>query len=148
MNRNNRLNSVDKKGRVAFPSSLRKVFSKDGKGKVVLTTGFDPCIYVFTEYEWKITKEKFRAWGKGDTLKRKIEREFIGMADEEVEFDNHGRILISGPLMEYAGIKDKCLFVRMTRWIEIWNPEKYREYQNGILEMVRDGKIETDGFPI
>ncbi|MEO0262872.1 MAG: cell division/cell wall cluster transcriptional repressor MraZ [candidate division WOR-3 bacterium] len=144
MNRNNRLNSVDAKGRVSFPVFLRKKLGK----KIILTKGYDPCIYVYSQEEWKLFIERIKKdWALYDIEKRKTVREIIGI-HQEVEFDTYGRILLPGGLMEYAGIKDKCLFISMPRWIEIWNPERYEEYQKDVIEKIQKGIINMEGFPL
>jgi len=143
-NRNNRLNSMDAKGRVPFPAFLRKNLGK----RVILTKGYDPCIYVYSEKEWKEFIERIKKdWSLYDIEKRKIVREIMGIS-QEVEFDDYGRILLPGKLVEYAGIKEKCLFISMPRWIEIWNPEKYEEYQKDVIEKVQKGTINMEGFPL
>lgn len=144
MNRNNRLNSVDEKGRVSFPAFLRKNFGK----KVILTNGFDPCIYVYSMQEWKLFIERIQKdWSLYDIEKRKIVRAITGVS-QEVEFDSYGRVLLPGNLMKHAGITDKCLFISMPRWIEIWNPERHEEYQKGVMEKIQKGIMDMEGFPL
>jgi len=122
--RNNRFHKIDEKGRVAIPATLRRnlTFSE----RLVLTKGFEKCIYAFSEKEWKALMQRIQDIPLVDEKKRNATRYIMGEA-EEVEIDLQGRILLPGHLMEYAGITEECYFVRMPRWFEIWNPEEYQK---------------------
>ena len=120
----NRLHHIDEKGRVAIPVNLRKEM-KYGE-KLMLTKGIEKCIYVFTEEEWRKFEERIREFPLWDEEKRKAVRYLLGES-EETEIDAQGRILIPGNLMAYANISKVCMFIKMPRWFEIWNPDLYAE---------------------
>jgi len=122
--RNNRIHHIDEKGRVAIPVNLRREM-KYGE-KLILTKGIEKCIYVFTEEEWRKFEERIREFPLWDEEKRRAIRYLLGES-EETEIDAQGRILIPGNLMTYAHIFRVCMFVKMPRWFEIWNPELYAE---------------------
>ena len=138
--RNSRLHRMDQKGRVAIPFSIRRDLRY---GELLyLTKGLDPCIYVYTEEEWKKLIARFEEASLGKTSVRKKIRKIMGEV-EEVEIDPQGRIRIPSHLAQYAGLEDQCFFARMPRWFEIWNPEKYREY----MEESKDEE-EIEEFPL
>ncbi len=122
--RNNRIHQIDEKGRVAIPISLRKEM-RYGE-KLVLTKGIENCIFVFREEEWKKFEERIKNIELWDENKRKAIRYIFGEA-EEAEIDAQGRILLPGNLMKHANLKSSCMFIKMPRWFEIWDPETYRE---------------------
>ena len=94
--------------------------------KLILTKGIEKCIYVFTEEEWRKFEERIREFPLWDEEKRKAVRYLLGES-EETEIDAQGRILIPGNLMAYANISKVCMFIKMPRWFEIWNPDLYAE---------------------
>ena len=138
-NRNSRLVKIDEKGRVFLPASIKKgLFYGE---KIILTTGFEPCIYAFSETNWKELKKEIGTITpfSSEEIKRTL-RHLQGNS-EEVEIDSQGRILIPGHLFEYAHLGDSVFFIKMDTWFELWNPEVYRAYQkehpinpNGILK--------------
>jgi len=131
--RNNRIVRVDAKGRVLIPVALRKGFYFGQR--LFLTAGSGPCILLFTEDQWHTVLEQFQSL---DPLTENSERDKLRMLQgymEEVEIDAQGRILLPGHLMHYAGIDTEVLFLRLSRWTEIWNPRRLTEK----LEAFRHG---------
>jgi len=124
---NNRIYQIDEKGRVAVPATFRKDF-KFGE-KLILTKGIEKCIYMFTQEEWGKFMERVKDSPLWEESKRKAIRYFAGEA-EEVEIDGQGRILIPKHLLAYAGLKKSCIFIKMPRWFEIWDPTTYREFNS------------------
>jgi len=50
---------------------------------------------------------------------------------QPVRCDKQGRITVSPEQLEYAGIKENAIVVGMFDFLEVWDPEKYKEYMNG-----------------
>lgn len=131
--RNNRIAKIDAKGRVLIPATLRKGFFFGQK--LYLTAGSGPCILLFTEDQWTAVLDQFQSL---DPLSESQERDKLRMLQgymEEVEIDAQGRILIPGHLMHHADIHEEVLFLRLSRWTEIWNPTLLEEK----LEALRHG---------
>lgn len=137
-NRNSRIVKIDEKGRVFLPISIRKgLFFGE---KIILTTGFEPCIYAFSETNWKSLKNEIGTITPFSPPELKNTLRHLQGNSEEVEPDSQGRILIPGHLFEYARLKNSVFFIKMDTWFEIWNPEIYKAFQkehpikpNGIM---------------
>ncbi len=125
-NRNSRLVKIDEKGRVFLPSSIKKGLYYGEK--LILTSGFEPCIYVFSETNWKRLMDEIGTVTPFSPPNLKNTLRHLQGNSEELELDSQGRILIPGHLFEYARLKDRVFFVRMDTWFEIWNPEVYRKF--------------------
>ncbi len=126
-NRNSRLVKIDEKGRVFLPVSIKKgLFYGE---KIILTTGFEPCIYAFSESSWMKLKNEIGTITPFSSPELKNTLRHLQGNSEEVELDSQGRILIPGHLFEYARLKDSVFFIKMDTWFELWNPEVYRNYQ-------------------
>lgn len=131
--RNSRIVTIDPKGRVMIPAPLRKGFRF---GEVLhLTAGSGPCILLLDKEQWN---KLIKSYNELDPLVESDERNKLRMLEgymEEVEIDPQGRILLPGHLTGYAKIADKALFIRLSGWIEIWNPDllekKISEINNG-----------------
>ena len=124
--RNSRIVKIDEKGRVFLPSSIKKgLFYGE---KLILTTGFEPCIYVFSETNWKRLMEEIGTVTPFSPTSLKNTLRHLQGNSEELELDSQGRILIPGHLFEYARLKDSVFFIKMDTWFEIWNPDVYRKF--------------------
>ena len=115
-------NTLDEKGRIAFPVRLRSNL----KGDAVWITkgmGSDKSLLIFTPENWKKTVDELH-----DKLSiynektRWLYRRFISPA-KEVVIDKNGRIAIPQNLREYANLKKDCVFLGMNTVIELWDVE-------------------------
>lgn len=117
--------AMDEKCRVTMPVKFR-----EGLGEIFyITKGFDECLFVFAKEEW----ENFRHKLDSNALKkkdyRKLQRFFIASANE-CNLDKQGRVLISTPLREYAGIEKELVVIGVSNRIEIWSKEKWEAYNS------------------
>lgn len=117
--------TIDEKNRVIMPVKFR-----EDLGEVFyITKGFDECLFVFAEKEW----ENFRHKLDSNALKkkdyRKLQRIFIASANE-CTLDKQGRVLISTPLREYAGIEKEMVIIGVSNRVELWSKEKWDAYNN------------------
>lgn len=58
---------------------------------------------------------------------RFFSRRFYSLAGV-VKPDRSGRILVPSQLVKEAGLVKDLTVIGVNRWIEIWNPERYRYY--------------------
>lgn len=116
---------LEPKNRLSLPAKMRAHFSPDDKNTVVLTRGFEPCIYIYPASEWQKLEDKMRGMSVMDAEIRKFIRMILGYA-QDYELDKQGRLVIPQPLLQYAGIDKEVLIIGMLNWIELWNPETYK----------------------
>ena len=112
-------NTLDEKGRVAFPAKLRAILDTE---TVWITKGMgdDKSLVIYSKDEWEKTikdLEKLSIYNK-DT--RWLYRRFIAPA-REVMIDKNGRIAVPQSLREYANLKKDCVFLGMNTFIELWD---------------------------
>ncbi len=125
--------SVDSKGRVAIPAKMRNALSPEAKNTFTITRGFERCINLYPQDEWVRREEEI---GRLNTYRAET-RDFIRsimMWAEEVTLDGQGRIVLPKTLMEFASIQDAALIIGAFDHIEIWQPEAFKVYQDGIQE--------------
>ncbi len=114
--------TVDAKGRLIFPSKYREQL---GEGCMV-TKGIDSCLYVYDYEAWAAFEEKIDALPIDMEETRQIQRFFLGSAMEG-SFDSQGRILLTQPLRDYAGLEKEITLSGVGSRIEIWNRNRYRD---------------------
>lgn len=119
--------SVDVKGRMAFPAKLREAVGEN----LILTRGVGGCIFVYSPETFDIVSKKLDSlpMSKGLTLKR------VFMANAaDVETDKQGRALIPARLRESAGIEGEAVVIGVSDHCEIWSPERWHKLDESISE--------------
>ena len=48
----------------------------------------------------------------------------------QLSFDTEGRVILPNKLIEFASIEDRVSFVGMGETFQMWDPDKYSEFQN------------------
>ncbi|HAV22639.1 MAG TPA: division/cell wall cluster transcriptional repressor MraZ [Bacteroidetes bacterium] len=119
------LYTVDAKGRLAIPAKLRKSIS--GRGSVVITRGFEKCLYVYPLEEWKKVEEYIRTLSFLDARHRFFGRTLFQWAMDS-DLDSQSRISLPQELLKYAEISSDALILGVVSRIEIWSPTVYDEY--------------------
>lgn len=117
--------NIDDKLRLIVPSKLREELGDS----VIVTRGLDNCLFVYSKQEWSqiVSKLKSLPFTKEDA--RIFTRLFISGATV-CEFDKQGRIKITSPLAEYAGLTKECVIIGVTDRLEIWSKETWDNYFN------------------
>ena len=138
-------NTLDEKGRIAFPAKLRSILS----GDVIWITkgmGKDKSLLIYSPENWEKTvselKDKLSIYNEKT---RWMYRRFISPA-REIVIDKNGRIAIPQSLRDYAELKKECVFLGMNTVIELWdtdifNSENKRAEDIGIEIFEELGKM-------
>lgn len=114
--------TVDDKGRLAIPAKFRDELG-DG---VIVTRGFDRCLYGFPRAFWEGLAQQVAGVGLGQADGRNLQRlVFSGAAD--LTFDRQGRVVLPPNLRSYAGIGEQVVVAGLNRYFEIWTPERWNE---------------------
>ncbi len=118
---------IDRKGRLIIPAKLREIFKENYAEKFFITRGLDGCLFVFTEDEWKLQEQKFKALSFTKSESRRFNRLYFSGACE-VACDKQGRILLPQYLKEYASINREVVIVGLSTRIEIWSKDKWKQF--------------------
>lgn len=119
--------SIDPKGRVAIPAKFRRTLENG----MIVTRGFDSCLFVYPKEEWLKQAHKISELPIGQANARAFHRFMVGGATD-AEYDTQGRVLIGDHLRSYAGLKEKVVIVGLNDRIEIWDETKWHEYRSSI----------------
>lgn len=120
-------NSMDDKGRLSIPSRLREQIKSGHETPLVLTLGFDQCLFLYPMDAWKKIEDQLSSLNSLNPEVRQFQRMILGNSDE-VEIDQQGRIMISPVLRKEAGLTKSIVIAGMLQRIEIWDKQRYEGY--------------------
>lgn len=131
--------SMDVKGRMAFPAKLREIIGE----RFVVTKGLDGCLFVYSLEEFEVRAEKVKALPMAKA--RNLQRTFMANA-VEVEADKQGRILIPQTLREIAGLEKEIVVAGVSDRCEIWDKQKWDELNNSVDDEMMMSALEELDF--
>jgi len=113
------------KGRIALPKKIREQLESS---KIVLTIGFERCIYGFEEKNWEqIVKPELSRPLFSDEEGRILRRKMCAEA-MVIQLGAQGRFVIPEQMMKYAGIKDKLTLIGAGDHFEVWDSKAWKTY--------------------
>lgn len=131
--------SIDAKGRIAMPAKLREELGE----QFTVTKGLDGCLAAYPEAEWKELEQRIRSLPMSKS--RDLQRFFFSAAFD-AEMDAQGRILIPANLRKFASLKKDAVVIGAFNHAEIWDAEKWEQYNDNINEERIIEAMEELGF--
>lgn len=116
--------SLDDRGRVTLPRKIRQELTRD---EVIVSRGFDQCIFGFDREQWERESQKHLETNLTDPKGREVRRYLFSSA-ERVEIDKLGRLLLPAQLKEYANIGKDIVVVGAGDHFELWNIDAWMKY--------------------
>lgn len=116
--------TLDEKKRVSLPKAFRAALGK----RVVMTRGFDNCLFVYARPAWDKVAEKLQSLSFVQTDTRGFNR-FMLSGAAEVDVDGVGRILIPDHQKAFAGLKKNVVFAGVSDRVEIWDRARWQTYK-------------------
>jgi len=125
--------TLDDKGRVVIPASLRDSFS----GTLIITLGVERCLWLMTTAAYEKFLEKFKKETNGLNLSSEERMAFSRQHKinaQSVEIDpKTGRIPIPSFFRSYANLTKDCLIVSIKNGhLELWNTELNKTYMDEV----------------
>ena len=122
-------NKIDLKYRVSIPASFRVNLEKNNENLILFKSLQFKCIEGTTSSRMQ---SYVNAIDELDALSDEAFVLRMMMADSfEIKFDINGRVVIPDILMNFAGLKDKAVFMGIGESFYIWSPV---EYENQYLK--------------
>jgi MraZ protein len=117
--------TVDSKGRFMLPASyLRQV--NDDKVSFMISRGFENCLTLYTMLQWQKVEAVINQINDFNEDARRFKRIFLNGATP-IDKDSAGRILLSKPMLEYAGITKDAVFSAQSDKVEIWDKSTFKK---------------------
>jgi len=116
--------NITEGSRVALPKKLREQITGE---LVILSRGFEKCIFVYDRQDWAQEAEKQIENPITDPKTRDLKR-YMYAGAAEAAIDSQGRVVLPTSLKTYAGIKSKVAVVGAGDHVEIWDFETWRNH--------------------
>ncbi|MFT4043831.1 MAG: division/cell wall cluster transcriptional repressor MraZ [Gordonia sp. (in: high G+C Gram-positive bacteria)] len=116
---------LDDKGRLTLPAKFRDALA----GGVMVTKGQDHSLSVFRAEEFDKISEKIVEASRNDPAARAFQRYFFASSEEQRP-DGQGRISLSADHRDYAGLSKECVVFGSYDHLEIWDAQRWRDYQS------------------
>ncbi len=116
---------LDGKGRILFPSALKKQLGEGMDRFVVKKDLFEKCLVLYTINEWESQNQIIQ--NKINPFNKEHNRFLRGFhrGTAELVLDNSSRLLIPKRLLDEAGIDKDVVLAGQDSKIEIWDKEVY-----------------------
>ena len=118
---------LDAKGRIVLPARIKANLPEISGNVIVLTRGFEPCLVLYPQTEWKKVFSKVSGLNEFNEEYRNFQRNFF-RGNTEAELDSNGRFLIPKSLIKHAQLEGDTILVGMGNRVEIWNPDLYDKF--------------------
>lgn len=139
--------SLDSKGRLAIPARYRDELFDSCGGNIVVTADPSKCLLIYPQPAWEPIEKKLNSFSSFNPQIRSLQRLIIGNACD-VEMDSSGRILISAPLRQFAGLQKEAMLIGQGEKFELWDKEQW-DMQIDMATVYKDGiPPELEGFSL
>ncbi|MFO6423288.1 division/cell wall cluster transcriptional repressor MraZ [Motilimonas sp. KMU-193] len=119
--------NLDSKGRFAIPTKYRDWLFDECQGQLVCTVDIcSPSLLLYPLHEWLEIEKKLSKLSSMQPQERRLQRLLLGYATD-CELDKAGRILLTAPLRQYAGLDKKMMLVGQLNKFELWDEAKWLE---------------------
>ena len=121
--------TLDEKGRLMIPRKMREELGL----RVYITTGFDGSLALYNESRYQKLVSEFE---KLSFNQHKV-RDYLRLQfanTYEMDVDKLGRLQIPSALLAKYNISKEVIVLGIGDHIEIWDQNKYQEYENSIKD--------------
>jgi len=134
-------NKIDKKGRVSIPSIFRAVLSEEKFNGIVVYPSFknnciEGCSMSRLQEIYTIIQNLDPYSEERDAFETIVMGESV-----QLQFDNEGRVIIPGYLIEQAGISENAIFVGKGLVFEIWDPAKFEIHLKTAQDVAKANRV-------
>ena len=122
--------SLDAKHRVFVPKRFQELLRRDAQGhpRVVLTRGFEDCLFFFSEEDFQSVLERLRTQPFGGARLRMMQRLFFSNTHRS-QLDGSGRVVLPEKLRRFARITKEVVMVGCADRAEIWDRARWESFE-------------------
>ncbi|MDW8465138.1 MAG: division/cell wall cluster transcriptional repressor MraZ [Chloroherpetonaceae bacterium] len=122
--------NLNDKGRLMIPARFRRKMISDKPGTpLILVKTPRGNLELYEEVSWKEQKKKLEQLSDFNPEERLL-KTFIYANLNEVELDKSGRISLPKRFLEECSITKEVVLIGAENKIELWNPDRLREFLN------------------
>ena len=122
--------NIDSKGRIIIPARFREQLGD----RFIITKGFENCLFVYPMEEWEKLSDSLSKLPSNQNSARFLQRMFLSGASE-AEPDKQGKVLITQPHREHAGLTKEVTIIGVSKRVEIWDSASWKAYEDSENEM-------------
>lgn len=116
--------TIDSKGRILIPKKKR---DRLGSG-FVMTLGDVGCICAYPKSQWMKIIREIMSYNPINQGRQQYSRLVLGMADDDLDFDPQGRVVVPARMRKLADIESDVLTIGCGDRLEIWGRQQWVEY--------------------
>ncbi len=131
------IHTIDEKGRVVLPSTMRKQF--EGSGTCIISPALDGQLAINLPHEYAAYLDREEAKASTAAVRRRVR--LLSNSAIEQSVDKAGRVVINEELRALAGIGlgSEVVVAGAHKHAEIWNPERFaRDLELARVELARE----------
>lgn len=118
------------------------------EGRLIVTVDPSKCLLIYPQPAWEPIEQKLNNLSSFNPKIRSLQRLLVGNASD-VEMDTTGRILVSLPLRQFAGLSKDVVLVGQGAKFELWDEEQWNlQIENALSFKEDDMPIELEGFSL
>ncbi|MBL0310812.1 MAG: division/cell wall cluster transcriptional repressor MraZ [Bacteroidetes bacterium] len=137
--------TMDDKGRIKMPASLRKQFADNDKGKFMIAKDLEDCLVIYTVKAWEQQAARLQKLNPFN-LKHQQFISAVTVGLTEVEMDGADRFLVSKSLIKYLGNGKNIVMKGKFDRIQVWDADKFEQYTQGNIANVQSLSDEVSGY--
>jgi MraZ protein len=116
---------LDAKGRVSVPAPFRAVLTRDGADSLLCYPALDrPAVEAGGPMLMREIEELIGRFPPFSDEREQFATALYGTS-ETLKIDTEGRVTLSDPLKDHAGIMDAVAFVGLGHKFQIWAPDRF-----------------------
>ncbi len=140
--------NLDSKGRLAMPAKYRDALLSRSEGRLIVTADPSKCLLIYPFPDWEPIEQKLNGLSSFNPQTRALQRLVVGMASD-TEMDGAGRILLSAPLRQFAGLDKNVVLVGQGGKFELWDEDQWNVQLDQAL-LFQSGGLppELEGFSL
>ncbi len=115
---------LDTKGRLFFPSKLKKILGKN----LIITRGYEGSLIVVKRDSFNSLTKDIQDQPFVFGAARETARFILGNATE-ITLDSQGRFLFPAYLRKHAQVKNQVVFLGLGTYVEIWDKKTWDDHQ-------------------
>ncbi len=118
--------TIDSKGRILVSKKKRERLGET----FAMAVGEVGCLTAYPEDKWERIVAELDQYDPSNPGRQQYTRLVLGTAEDELKFDQQGRVVVPSKLRELVGLKDEVLLVGCGDRLEIWDPKEFKDYQD------------------
>ena len=129
---------VDAKGRVSVPPSFRSILQRSGDDQIYTQLSLETSSVITGGHE--LLEQLEARMSEMDPFSRDYDdwaAHFYSGSDY-LKIDGDGRIVLTDAIRTHTGIKNEVTFAGRGTSFQLWAPETFSDYMNGVRTRIRD----------